>query len=251
MAGRVAVVVFLLLLAGCGAFGGPERQTVTPAPVPDAGSTGLAPGVTAEGVDARRLGAAHRQATRNRSYTLEMRLSMEWGTQVVSLAVADSDSYEYRTEIVDKQYIRRVYVDGPKRYTYNERTQSTRIDTGEPVRVSAILNPDPARLVEAYLATDVRVERPDCGSCPVALTAQDPPSTFEPAENYSVRATVHPDGFVTSLRVGYWDPTSDSRVEYDVRYTAVGNTTVSRPAWVGGGPVNATDSGPALSDTTR
>lgn len=252
MASRAAVVVVLLILAGCGAFGGPDRQTVTPAPVPEQSQgDGLAPGVSADGVDARRLGAAHRRATRNRSYALAMRVSMEWGTQVVSLAVETSRRYEYRTEIIDQQYTRRVYTDGSRRYTRNERAQGTWTTTGEPAPVSAMLDPDPARLVEAYLDTDVRVAEPqsDCGSCPVTLTARDPPPAFEPADNFSVRAAVRPDGLVTSLSVSYWDRSSDSHVEYEIRYTDIGTTTVSRPAWVRSDPANATDSDTALSDT--
>lgn len=249
MAGRVVVVAALVVLGGCGAFGGTDRQPVTPVPVPEQSRpAGLAPGVADDAVDSRRLGAAHRRATQNRSYTLSMRLSMEWGTQVVALAVEGRHRYDYRTDIVDQQYTRQVYASGDRRYVYNERTEGTWTATGDPAPVRVLIDPDPARLVEAYFDTDVRVERPACESCPVTLTARDPPPAFEPADNYTVRATVRPEGLVTSLNVSYRDPASDSRVEYDIRYTDVDNTTVGRPAWVRRGSANATDNGAALSD---
>ncbi|MEF8829885.1 MAG: hypothetical protein V5A49_12680 [Haloarcula sp.] len=254
MAGRVAVVLLLLVFAGCGAFGGAERQTVTPAPVPEQSQDDrVEPAVTEDGVDARRLAAAHRRATWNRSYVLGMRLSLEWGTQMVSLVVEDRYHYQYRTEILDKQYTKRVYADGDRRYIYDTRTEGTWTGTGQPTPVSERLDPDPARLVEAYLATNVSVERPrdDCDSCRVTLMATDPPAAFEPAENYSVRATVRPDGLVQSLTVSYWDRSRNAPVRYEVRYSAVGETTVSRPAWVRQRWANATDSDPELSDSQR
>jgi hypothetical protein len=252
MAGRVAVVLLLLVFAGCGAFGGAERQTVTPVPVPEGAQDDRVEPAVAEGaVDARRLAAAHRRATRNRSYVLGMRLSLEWGTQLVSLVVKDRYRYQYRTEIVDQQYTKRVYATGDRRYIHDERAEGAWTATRQPTPVSERLDPDPARLVEAYLATNVSVERPrdDCDSCRVTLTATDPPAAFEPADNYSVRATVRPDGLVQSLTVSYWDRSRNAPVRYEVRYSAVGTTTVSRPAWVRQRWGNATDSGPALSDS--
>ncbi|KAA9398896.1 hypothetical protein Har1130_11860 [Haloarcula sp. CBA1130] len=254
MAGRVAVLLVLLLVAGCGAFSGAEQQTVTPVPVPEQSQDDSVEAViTADGVDARRLAAAHRRATRNRSYVLGMRLSLEWGTQIVSLVVEDSYHYEYRTEIVDKNYTKRVYTDGARRYIYDERAQGAWTATRRPTPVSDLLDPDPARLVEAYLATNSSVDRPrdGCDTCPVILTATEPPAAFEPADNYSVRAAVRPDGLVQSLTVSYWDRSRNALVDYEIRYSAIDDTDVSRPAWVRQHWANATDSDPALSDSHR
>ncbi|WP_225308125.1 MULTISPECIES: hypothetical protein [unclassified Haloarcula] len=83
----------------------------------------------------------------------------------------------------------------------------------------------------------------------MTLTATDPPAAFEPADNYSARATVRPDGLVRSLTVSYWDRSRNSLVSYEIRYSAVGETTVSRPTWVRKRWGNATDSDPELSDS--
>jgi hypothetical protein len=251
MAARVAVLLLLLVIAGCGAFGGTERQTVTPVPVPEQSQDDpVDAAITADGVDANRLAAAHRRATRNRSYVLGMRLSMEWGTQIVSFVVEDSYNYEFRTEIVDKNYTKRVYTDSDRRYIYDERTQGAWKATRRPTPVSELLDPDPARLIEAYLATNVSVERrgDTCDACGVTLTATDPPPAFEPADNYSVRVDVRPDGLVQSLTVSYWDRSRNSAVSYEIRYSAIDETTVSRPGWVTQRWPNATDSDPVLSD---
>jgi len=252
MAVRVAVAVLLVVFAGCGAFGGAERQTVTPVPVPEQSQDGpVEAAITADGVDARRLAATHQRATRNRSYVLGMRLSLEWGTQIVSLVVEDRYHYQYRTEIVDQNYTKRVYADGDRRYIYDERAEGAWAATRRPAPVGDQLDPDPARLIEAYLATNVSVERPrdDCDTCSVTLTATDPPPAFEPADNYSVRADVRPDGLVQSLTVSYWDRSRNALVSYEIRYSAIGDTTVSRPAWVTQRWPNATDSSPEPSDS--
>ena len=251
MAGRVAVVLLLLAFAGCGAFGGAERQTVTPVSVPEQSEDNRAdPAVTENAVDTRRLAAAHRRATRNRSYLLGMRLSLEWGTQIVSLVAEDRYRYQYRTEIINKNYTKRVYNNRNRRYVYDERAQGAWTATRRPTPVSEVLDPDPARLIEAYLATNVSVQRPrdDCDACPVTLTATEPPAAFQPADNYSVRATVRPDGLVRSLTVSYWDRSRKAPVSYEIRYSAVGETTVSRPAWVRQRWTNTTDSDPERSD---
>ncbi|AEM56220.1 hypothetical protein HISP_03080 [Haloarcula hispanica N601] len=252
MAGRVAVVLLLLVFAGCGAFGGAERQTVTPVPVPEQSQDDrVEPALTENTVDARRLAAAHRRATWNRSYVLGMRLSLEWGTQIVNLVVEDRYHYQFRTEILDQNYTKQVYTNGNRRYVYDVRAQGAWTATRRPTPVSGVLDPDPARLIEAYLATNVSVERPrdDCDTCRVTLTATDPPAAFEPADNYSARATVRPDGLVRSLTVSYWDRSRNSLVSYEIRYSAVGETTVSRPTWVRKRWGNATDSDPELSDS--
>jgi len=252
MAGRAAVLLVLLLFAGCGAFGGAERQTVTPVPVPEGSQDDrVEPALTENAVDARRLAAAHRRATRNRSYVLGMRLSLEWGTQIVSLVVEDRYHYQYRTEILDQNYTKRVYNNGNRRYVYDKRAQGAWTATRRPTPVSGVLDPDPARLIEAYLATDVSVERPrdNCDTCRVTLTATEPPAAFEPVDNYSVQAIVRPDGLVQSLTVSYWDRSRNSLVSYEIRYSAVGETTLSRPTWVTQRWANATDSGPELSDS--
>ncbi|GGK69586.1 hypothetical protein [Haloarcula sebkhae] len=144
MAGRVAVLLALLLFAGCGAFGGAERQTVTPVPVPEQSQDGrAAPAVTGDTVDARRLAAAHQRATRNRPYVLGMRLSLEWGTQIVSLVVEDRYHYQFRTEIVDQNYTKRVYTNGNRRYVYDERAEGAWTATRRPTPVAGYSTPTP------------------------------------------------------------------------------------------------------------
>ncbi|WP_225308126.1 MULTISPECIES: hypothetical protein [unclassified Haloarcula] len=169
MAGRVAVVLLLLVFAGCGAFGGAERQTVTPVPVPEQSQDDrVEPALTEDAVDARRLAAAHRRATRNRSYVLGMRLSLEWGTQVVSLVVEDRYHYQFRTEILDQNYTKRVYTNGNRRYVYDERAQGAGPQRGGQLRSAGYSTPTPRDSSKPISRQTSALSDPETTATPVA-----------------------------------------------------------------------------------
>ncbi len=155
-------------------------------------------------VDARRLAAAHRRATRNRSYVLGMRLSRSGGhkSSVSSskTGVATSSEPNYQHELHQR-------CTPPEPTLCLRRASTGSLDRNAAANPgSGVLDPDPARLIEADLATNVSVDRPrdDRDSCSVTLRLR----TRRRRSNRPIiqrAATVRPDGLVQSLTVSYWD----------------------------------------------
>ncbi|WP_226022532.1 DUF7537 family lipoprotein [Halomicrobium salinisoli] len=252
MVWRATLIALAVLLAGCGTVFGPSEsratETVTPAPVPDPATrnpeSAVAPGLTGRSVaDADRLARAHLAAVANRSYAWTERRTVAWPEQNRSL--------------VDRS---RLLVESERRYRYETRSQWSRVDAAEyadgrylysrargagGVRYRRVPATDAterfgggaAASIRRYLAvenatvTAVRVggER----RYRVVGRAESIPALGS-VENYTVRATVAPDGFVQTLHAAYTAADGDERrrVSYRFRYTNVGTTSVSPPAWV-------------------
>lgn len=260
MNARLALVVVLALSAGCSTFTptGPT-PTVTPAPVPAAVETTetspLPPGVTGNGItDAQKLAVAHVAETRNVSYTWrdhyvsERRLaSGSLRTDLTQIARVETEStYTYWTNR------RADDADGPFSYLGNFSEYADRrgryarfVDDGEVVHRQYPRRPAHRRVgrfagnaIRQYLSVEnasVAVTLVD-GQRYYAVegSGYDLPSGWE-ISNYTVDATISPDGFVRRLNASYVRTRGDERetIRYGYAYSSVGNTTVEQPSWVG------------------
>lgn len=256
---RLVLVVLLALTAGCSTFGtAGDTPTVTPAPVPEQNETTpanpLPPGVTGNGVsDPARLALAHVQATSGQSYTWRDRSAsirkLDNGTLQTELRqvayVENETTYTYWTNRRPDE------TDGPfsfyRNYTEyaDEDGRSARyVDSGEVIYREYPTRPARSRVgseagdaIRRYLHVE---------NATVAVTLVDGeryytingtgnalPSGWE-ISNYTVNATVSPDGFVRQLAVSYVRTQGDEReaISYEYRYSRVGNTTVEPPDWV-------------------
>lgn len=256
---RLALVVVLVLSAGCSTFS-PTAQTptVTPAPVPEAVETTetspLPPGVSGDGVtDAEKLALAHVGETRNLSYTWRDHYASErrlatgslW-TNLTQIARVETESrYTYWTNR------RADDADGPfsilgnySEYADRQGRYARFVDDGEVVHRNYPRRPAHRRVgrftgnaVRQYLSVD---------NASVAVTLVDGqryyaiegsgyalPSGWE-ISNYTVDATISPDGFVRRLNASYVRTRGDERetIRYGYAYGSVGNTTVEQPSWV-------------------
>ncbi|WP_436931368.1 hypothetical protein [Halosimplex halobium] len=269
----LVATALLVVLAGCSALaGGGEptpADTVTPAPVPELGSTdtpapstprerlGAFPAISAGGtVNASGLYAAHVDYLSSHSYTL---------------------SWERRTAggdgVITREYDRRIAVGADGRFlvrnedggtnltlTYGDREGAyRRVVSPNGTAVSPVTMPvtGPAgqRYAEAvsfevlmfvetgYDSVDV-VTR---DGRPYARIVSDhvPPAIPETYSAYAVhdfRATlwVAPEGYVRAVHYEFVLRNVDERIAVEWRYTydRVGETTVDRPGWV---PDAATD----------
>ena len=259
MNARLAVVVAVVLLAGCSSLGQPDRSTtVTPAPVPQQPQTTVAdplpPGVTGGGIDGlSELARSHVAATDGRSYT--------WKSRYVSERALDNDTLRNERR-------QRARVENETHYTYWTNRQEA--DDGEPFsflgnyteyaapgkqytkfedagRVAyqevperparAVVGDRTRRAIGEYLAVEnatVAVTRVDGQRAYEVTGTEYALPTAWVLQNYSVRAVVTPEGFVRSLEVQYVRTNDDEREEvgYSFTYTEIGETTVERPGWV-------------------
>ncbi|WP_058826052.1 hypothetical protein [Haloferax sp. Q22] len=242
------------------ALGGQQPSSPTPAaattpePTPTPEPRTVAPGVTTAGVEnATLLAAAHRRAAANRSYrwTLGYRESIagdETGREVEVVHV--EAPHVYVSEVQRAGRLRAfprptasedAYADGTTRYARRPT---------EPDGVAArVLDPDvrdgtgrqasrAARYLDWYLSTDetsvARVTTPANASVEneVALYRIEGRGTdFPRSRGYRVEAVVEEGGFVRSMRVTY-ETRDGLGVEVWFAYDAVGETTVTRPAWL-------------------
>lgn len=240
------LVVALVVLAGCGSLASepePEpTQTLTPAPVPEPTPTPsdpLPPGVTTSGVtDRDALVAAHTAALANRSFTLRVRISRGDETNLRLLRVEDARRYYYRDETQAVEGARTEFVRGQFRYA---RT----VESLAGLQFGRYLGADyadrygqvPGKTLGSYLpAGNATVLRTTAGGQRrYELRADRPPEReVNPRRNYTVRATVRPDGFVTALEASYVLPHDggETNVTVTVEYSDLGATTVDPPDWV-------------------
>ncbi|MBV0924987.1 hypothetical protein KTS45_12345 [Halomicroarcula limicola] len=229
---RPVALAALFVLAGCSGFAASDRtEAVTPAPVPDAepGATGV-PGLTNDSVNPAILAQAHRNALDDQSYTLTVHWDAsgrEWETR---LGVEDERRYRYLSTQTTGAYSDRLFVEGDVRYSRHRRPLGIQYRRNRSVPASERFGHHTGRLVETYLPTGpVAVRQLGGGYLVVADRA---PATFDRVRNYTVRATVASSGWVRTFSVRYFDPYQDVSVRYRFEYSAIGETTVERPAWV-------------------
>ncbi|ELZ90048.1 hypothetical protein [Haloferax sulfurifontis] len=244
------------------ALGGQQSPALTPTattttePTPTPEPLSVAPGVTTAGVEnATRLAAAHRRAASNRSYrwTLGYRESIagdETGREVEVVLVEAPNVYVSEVERTGRLRAfprptasEDAYADGTTRYARRP---------AEPDGVAArVLDSDvrdgpgrqasrAARYVDWYLSTDettvTRIERAttaaaEAGPGRARYRIEGRGTDFPRSRGYRVEAVVEEDGFVRSMRVTY-ETRDGLGVEVWFAYDAVGETTVTRPAWL-------------------
>lgn len=243
MNGWRCAVVLSLLLSGCSGFvTGPESaDTVTPAPVPSESRNQLSgefppPGVLENGtIDADTLVEAHRQQLENRSYQLDVRVSSGEESAQRVVRVESPTRYYWRDNGSDSAVSVTAFADGTQLYIRTNRSGTASYNKGN---VSAGPSTPTTRLMRPFLevrnATVTKV-RVDTQVHYEVVGMYDVHPNIEGFENYSVRAVVAPSGLIRSLDVSYTTTTSGGEptpVSYRYRFTAVGSTMVTRPAWV-------------------
>lgn len=245
MRGALAAVVLLVVLAGCQSVGpaGPTPTvTVTPAPyVP-------VPGLSVSGVeDVDRLANAHERSLRSSSYTVRMNLTFRrpngsiLGGTVTRITVGTAH---------ERFWLRsRTYGEYPFDGTAQPAIQAWSNGTTTYLRRS-----HPDRVVyRAYDTADTGWDEapPDGGTIRTYLGMANRSTVSEIRRSgerryrvnatdgsRSVRAVVHPSGFVQSFTaVG---PAAspvrlhiDGTATFTVQYDAVGEAEVGRPPWLG------------------
>jgi len=256
----VLAVAVVAVLAGCGSVVGPNDppETVTPAPVPTAtpvdSTAGLAPGVSAGGIDdVDALIRQHIGVATNTSYVWQERYRetgvSEIGTYRMSRSrwVAYEDAgpaYRYRSA-------QRQVVSGERRYvdlyeTYGNGsvgyTMSTRKNSTEPLvrRTNRSTTPAdfalPNRPIRHLLVLeDQTVSLVDVGGRAhyEIRGTQDAIPNHGDVDEYEARVVVREDGLIGHLNVtfvthAYGDPVP---IQYRLRFTEDGNMTVDAPDW--------------------
>ncbi|GCF12920.1 hypothetical protein Harman_08550 [Haloarcula mannanilytica] len=252
----VALVV-LLSTAGCNAFVGtdtPDRGTITPAPVPTATEPATAatpdppPGVTTDGLEnVALLSAAHQQALNGTSYTLnEGYNEFSTGRNDTSSVrrtetIAVESPTRYRDEMVRlttgpngtvERYEQSTFADGTNWYERRdngtvERQRGTVRFGGDKYAYRATFYLNQYAVVNRSSTTVVT--RDGRRMYRIRGTGGEIP-TNERLEGFRVELLVEPDGLVRQFDVRY--RTEDRVVAYRFWYERVGETTVTRPAWL-------------------
>jgi hypothetical protein len=252
-----AAVAVLLLTAGCNAFVGSDttdRTTVTPAPVPTAAESATAatpdppPGVTADRLNnVALLSAGHQRATNGTSYTLNERYNeFHTGRNDTSSVrrtetIAVESPTRYRDEMVRmttgpngtvERYEQSTYADGTNWYERRdngtvERQRGTVRFGGDKYayRTTFYLN----RYAVVNRSSTTVVTRNGSRLYRIRGSGGEIPTTERLAE-YRVELLVQPDGLVRRFDVRY--RTEDRVVEYRFWYERLGETSVTRPAWL-------------------
>ncbi|WP_336337921.1 hypothetical protein [Haloarcula brevis] len=247
-------IAALFLTAGCNAFVGAdttERETLTPAPVPTAtatAATAAPPGVTTDGLDnVALLSAAHRQRLNGTSYTLHERYA-QYSTgrnDTSSVRRAETVTVESATRYRDEltrvstdangsfaRYEQSTYADGTRWY---ERRDN---GTVERQRGAVRFGRDKYAYRTAFYLNRYAV----VGRSSTSVTTRNGTRVYrvrgsggelpttERLTAYRVELLVEPDGFVRRFSVRY---RSEAHVvRYRFWYEHVGESAVTRPAWV-------------------
>lgn len=252
MRGPVAALLLagLVVLAGCGsALGGlgasPEPTPATATPVYVA-----APGLSADGVDdPAQLARAHAASLRGQSYTVRLELVVygpdgaERGGSVTELRVGPDRRrfrFDYRPrggfppDVAEQPRVE-AYSNGTttfERQTRPDETQFRAYATEDTAYLS--VEPGP-RAIQRYLAIgEARsVEETTVDgwiAYRVRLAEPDGPRTVEAVVD--TFGLVH-EVAVTRPRGDLFPTPPEGTIRYEVRYAAVGGTTVEAPPWLG------------------
>jgi len=239
---RTLAVVLAVVLAGCGSLAADPGtpRTLSPAPVPEPttqADSPLPPGLSGGGVtDVDALARAHVAALEGRSFTLQVNESYDDLSGFRVLRVERRDRYSFHDATVSIAGNRTEFVDGTHRYSRSTR-EGLRYELGPAVNRSAAygwivappvrtpLSVGNATVYETRVAGERRYE--------IHIDRAVHPR-FDSFRNYSVRATVHPNGFVSAVSVSYVRVYQGKRtnVTRRVQYSGLGTTTVDRPPWV-------------------
>ena len=268
---RPAVALVLaaaIATAGCQALvGGGDRETLTPAPVPEATDTPASgvpvpvPGVSAGGVaDVERLVESHEATLQHRSATITFVRSYRFPNGTVAREVTVTGRYadgwtRYRVTVrrdgllveergtlvvaVDDRtrIITRYDADGTVQYRETSRLASLAVRSGRIAYVPERTLVRERHLASLFRSVSVSSARPVDGGRAYRLSAVDfddprelPAADAARVSSPAFRATVRADGFIRSYVLGYTVDTSRRfRVVEQVRYAAVGETTVEPP----------------------
>lgn len=262
---RLAAVVALALLAGCGSvvgLGGQSTETVTPAPVPTTSPTpedprvGLAPGIDAEGIfDLDYLLEHHVEALEGESYVWEERerttyLSQNGNlTESGSQTVVVEDDHTYMRNVSSLQRYQRgtrqflndyeTYADGDVQYTKYFAYGNVNVTferTSSPPSADQFAQFANSRFRSFLPTENVTVARLGGGDqlrYELRGTREMVPG-YRGAENMTTRAVIRENGLIehieTTLVV---DPDiNPTRVHYESTYSTTEEVTVDRPSWV-------------------
>ncbi|QLH79741.1 hypothetical protein HZS55_21675 [Halosimplex rubrum] len=263
----LAAVALLVVLAGCSVFaggGGPTpAETVTPAPVPELGSTdtpapatprerlGAFPAISADGdINVSRLHAAHIAYLSDHSYTLE------WERRTAGGSGTITREYDRRIAVGADGTVLVRNADGGTNttVTYADRTGAYRRvegpnGTGAVPTSVEFIDPVGQRyaetvsfevltfLNEGYDSVDVvtsggrQYARVVSGNVPPQI-----PETYSAYAVHDFAATlwIAPEGYVRAVHYEFDLRNIDERIAVEWRYTydRVGETTVDRPEWV-------------------
>ena len=254
----VVVVGLAVGLAGCNqvrsAVETPTEERLTPVPLSDETDR---PGIDGdgEGVDPVALVRTHEESLAERNYTLAVSqrvvgpdgAALRESERYREVAVGGRSywgyvRYEFGAPALQEFGTTDYWSNGSHvatRYDSPLRQPQTRLWATETEPVTDYSNRK--RLLALVRAADPSVvERAENGTVVLAGTAATPdgrvrtPPSLTDLRNVSARFRVRPDGSIARWTVTY-DATFENRtvrVERDGRLTAVGETTVERPAWV-------------------
>lgn len=256
------VLVFLLSMAGCSGIIGEvtPTSTLTPAEVPTdspspTAARELAPGLTQEGVtDAWALAGAHEDELANTSHTVtdvERRWTLDGNSighiTTVSLVEPVRERVHWVRESTGEPkhgivHALKVafYREGEQAYLAITQDGDTSYHVygdpagGRSMRIFLLLSAVDARLVGTttdhgvvrYRVRSTRIRHPDQFAAAVGVSQNV-------LQNGSIRAVLDEQGLIHEYEYTYVVEREDShrRVSRQVRYTALGETIVTRPAW--------------------
>lgn len=246
---HAALVAAIVVLAGCGAGSGPASPSPTPvdlsptpAPGSDPGSAldpASVPGVSADGVDADRLTAAHDAGLNRTAYTLNLSVRRGDSRQRVLVATEGPLPTLLRREAGSR---------ARAEYFVGGRFYQRRVVDGNVSYRSGPFAGDPtfsgASVIREYMsvATYEPAGTTTQSGDPVVVLAADREDLGEndqfPAdttEAFASRARVDADGVIRSFVLVARGTTADGSpfvVRVELRVTGVGDTDVTAPDWL-------------------
>jgi len=253
--GTAAVaLLFLVVLAGCGAVGGDGvTETLTPAPVSE--PRGVDAAVAGDTTDVRLLLRAHADTAESTNYTVRVeqrilgpdRQPLRETVQYREVARGGERYWGYRRANVTVEALREF---GTTDYWTNGTHVATRYDSPiQPVQTRLWASEDDPlatpsnsqRLGRLLRATALSVaDRSGAGGAVLVgtrtgrVTGLDTPPNLDDPRNLTVRVRVRPSGLIDRWQVQYNATIAEEpvRVVRSGAITATGSTTVARPDWV-------------------